>query len=184
MITVMNERLAQFMKLEGLTAVKFAEIMEVQPSSISHLLSGRNKPNFDFISRILLRFPQLNPDWIINGIGEVYKSKSAIPNDVVTDVIHKEITDVIQSSETENPKIHSKETLSELIKHSVNNGDKEVDSVFTDVNSHSDIQQDFYPSVESEHPASSEILAQVSGKKVIERIVLFFSDGTFTDYQK
>ncbi len=68
----MNKRLEQFMRSEGLTSAKFAEILSVQPSSISHLLSGRNNPNFDFISKLLMMFPNLNPHWIINGIGEMY----------------------------------------------------------------------------------------------------------------
>ena len=90
----MKERLAQFLRSEGLTAVKFAEIMEVQPSSISHLLSGRNKPNFEFISRILLRFPNLNPDWIINGIGPVYKSNQIENPSGITSVNNPEVTKV------------------------------------------------------------------------------------------
>lgn len=74
-MTEMNERLAQFMRSEQLTAAKLAEIVQVQPSSISHLLSGRNKPNFEFVSRMLRMFPELNPDWIINGIGSMYRRK-------------------------------------------------------------------------------------------------------------
>lgn len=70
----MKDRLAEFLKKQELTAVKFAEIMEVQPSSISHLLAGRNKPNFEFIARMILRFPELNPDWILNGQGTMYRS--------------------------------------------------------------------------------------------------------------
>ena len=72
----MKDRLAEFLKSENLTAVKFAEIMEIQPSSVSHIISGRNKPGFDFISKLLMRFPDLNPDWLINGEGESYRSKS------------------------------------------------------------------------------------------------------------
>lgn len=70
----MNKRLEQFMRSEELTSAKLAEILSVQPSSISHLLAGRNKPNFDFISNLLLMFPNLNPRWIINGEGGMYLS--------------------------------------------------------------------------------------------------------------
>lgn len=75
-VTKMNKRLELFMRSENLTAVKLAEILQVQPSSISHLLSGRNKPNFDFVSRIMLMFPKLNPDWFVNNIGEMYRGAS------------------------------------------------------------------------------------------------------------
>lgn len=69
----MKERLDKFIKNEGLTPARFAEIMAVQPSSISHILGGRNKPSFDFIEKMLLRFPRLNPDWLILGKGSIYR---------------------------------------------------------------------------------------------------------------
>lgn len=70
----MRERLEQFLKSEGLTSTRFAEMMDVQPSSISHILGGRNKPSYDFIEKILGRFPRLNPDWLILGKGEMFRS--------------------------------------------------------------------------------------------------------------
>lgn len=69
----MKDRLEKFMKSEGLTPSRFAEIMGVQPSSISHILGGRNKPSFDFIEKILLRFPKINPDWLLLGKGQMYR---------------------------------------------------------------------------------------------------------------
>lgn len=97
----MKNRLEEFMKLEGLTSVKFAEIMQIQPSSVSHILSGRNNPNFDFVSRMLQRFPDLNPDWFINGMGEVYRSKQGTVATEVTDVIATE-RDIYKSSNNKN----------------------------------------------------------------------------------
>ncbi len=70
----MRERLEKFIKTEGLTPSRFAEIMGVQPSSISHILGGRNKPSFDFIEKMLLRFPKINPDWLLLGKGTMYRS--------------------------------------------------------------------------------------------------------------
>lgn len=72
----MKERLEKFIKSEGLTPSRFAEIMAVQPSSISHIIGGRNKPSYDFIEKILLRFPKLNPDWLLLGKGTMYRSSS------------------------------------------------------------------------------------------------------------
>lgn len=72
----MNTRLEQFMRAENMNSAKLAEILQIQPSSISHLLSGRNKPSFDFISKLLSMFPELNPHWIINGKGEMYTPKT------------------------------------------------------------------------------------------------------------
>lgn len=99
----MKNRLEEFLKLEGLTSVKFAEIMQIQPSSVSHILSGRNNPNFDFVSRMLQRFEDLNPDWLINGIGEVYRSNINEDTLDVTNVnsVNKEVEYVNSNTITE-----------------------------------------------------------------------------------
>ena len=76
----MRERLAEFIKTENLTPSKLAEILNVQPSSISHLLAGRNKPGFDFIVKFLQRFPKVNPDWLLLGKGKIYRTEDYSPS--------------------------------------------------------------------------------------------------------
>ena len=73
----MKDRINQILQREQLTPSRFAEILGVQPSSISHLLSGRNKPSFDFLEKVLLRFPSLSPDWVILGNGPMYRHESS-----------------------------------------------------------------------------------------------------------
>ena len=51
----MNRRLQQFLELEQLKPAQFADIMGIQRSNVSHILSGRNKPGFDFIQKFLLK---------------------------------------------------------------------------------------------------------------------------------
>ncbi|HKM12776.1 MAG TPA: hypothetical protein PL115_01595 [Bacteroidales bacterium] len=75
----MDKRLQQFLELEDLTPSKLADILQIQRSGISHLLSGRNKPSFDFIQGILTNFPQINPEWLILGKGRPYKSQVSAP---------------------------------------------------------------------------------------------------------
>jgi len=70
---VMQDRLLKLLTGKQLTATRFAEIIGVQKSSISHILSGRNKPSFDFIEKILQKFPEINPEWLITGKGGMYR---------------------------------------------------------------------------------------------------------------
>jgi len=72
----MNKRLQQILDLEDLTPAKLAERIGVQPSGISHILSGRNKPSYDFINKLLHHFPNINAEWLITGKGKPYKSQS------------------------------------------------------------------------------------------------------------
>lgn len=69
----MKERLVQLLDLEQLSPSKFADIIGVQRSSVSHVISGRNNPSYDFIQKTLKAFPGLNADWLILGKGTMYE---------------------------------------------------------------------------------------------------------------
>ncbi|MCH7524064.1 MAG: helix-turn-helix transcriptional regulator, partial [Bacteroidetes bacterium] len=53
----------------GESASSFAEKIGVQRSSISHILSGRNKPSLDFILKVLSSYPEVELYWLLNGKG-------------------------------------------------------------------------------------------------------------------
>ena len=61
------ERFRYIMKLNAMTASQFADEIGVQRSSISHILSGRNKPSLEFIQKVINRFPKVDSTWLING---------------------------------------------------------------------------------------------------------------------
>ena len=71
----MRDRILHFLTQENISSAKFADEIGVQRSSVSHILSGRNNPSFDFIQKILRRFELLNAEWLILGRGEMFKSQ-------------------------------------------------------------------------------------------------------------
>ncbi len=68
------ERIKQLMHDNELSAAAFADTIGVQRSSISHILSERNKPSLDFILKILHAYPSVSVEWLLKGI----KSKNAV----------------------------------------------------------------------------------------------------------
>lgn len=68
--TEFNTRLKKILDYYGLSASAFAEVITVQRSSISHILSGRNKPSLDFISKVLNAFPEIDLLWLLSGVGD------------------------------------------------------------------------------------------------------------------
>ncbi|MDX1652053.1 MAG: helix-turn-helix transcriptional regulator [Brumimicrobium sp.] len=62
-----QDRLQMIMKMNNLTSSAFADKVGVQRSSVSHVISGRNKPSLDFIEKILTAFPRVNADWLVTG---------------------------------------------------------------------------------------------------------------------
>jgi transcriptional regulator with XRE-family HTH domain len=62
-------RIKKLMDYHQLSATLFADKIGVQRSSISHILSGRNKPSLDFILKITSEFKDVDIYWLLNGTG-------------------------------------------------------------------------------------------------------------------
>lgn len=86
-----KDRLAHILRAKNLTASQFAELMEIQPSNVSHLLNGRNKPSLDFLKKLKEIFPEYSFDWIILGKKPITINE---PNPVSSDAQQIKFEDV------------------------------------------------------------------------------------------
>lgn len=68
----MRERIISFLETINIGSSQFAEEIGVQPSGISHILSGRNNPSLDFVLKVLKRYPDLSTEWLLFGKGAMY----------------------------------------------------------------------------------------------------------------
>ncbi len=75
----MNKRLQQFLAAENISQAQFAETLGVARASVSHILSGRNKPGFDFLESMIRHYPALNFEWLLTGRGRMYDSAKPAP---------------------------------------------------------------------------------------------------------
>ena len=75
----MNIRLQQFLAAENITQAQLADSLNVARAGVSHILAGRNKPSYDFLSALMLHFPRLNVEWLMFGKGKMYKDTSEPP---------------------------------------------------------------------------------------------------------
>jgi len=62
-----------------MTSSQFADEIGIQRSSMSHVLTGRNKPSLEFVQRILKRFPEVDTNWLLFGTGAMIKLQTS-PN--------------------------------------------------------------------------------------------------------
>lgn len=69
----MKDRIKQIMENENLTPAKFADRLQINRAVISHILNGRNNPSLDVVMKILNDMNYINPEWLINGVGLMYK---------------------------------------------------------------------------------------------------------------
>ncbi|WMW78728.1 helix-turn-helix transcriptional regulator [Flavobacterium sp. 20NA77.7] len=142
------KRLEHVLEYYGLTASSFADKINVQRSSISHLLSGRNKPSLDFILKVLEQFPEIDLLWFLNGVG-------VFPN-----------TSKSQSSNSTEIKAENKnipEQINLFDENRIEEENRVVENKF-------------------QKKSNTPILEQVSPTSEIEKIIVFYKDGTFKSY--
>ena len=65
----MYERLKIWMEYEDLKPSALADNIGVNRATISHILSGRNKPSIDFLEKLLSTYSKVNANWLISGVG-------------------------------------------------------------------------------------------------------------------
>lgn len=146
----MREKLLKLMKSEKLSSSRLAEILEIQPSSISHILSGRNKPSFDFLVKILRRFPTLNPDWLLLDAEQMYRS-----NEDFDQRINKQNDD---HSPQPRPSVKKSDSQKEVAATSIVNGKNSTNSPTNNLSALASIAQD---------------------NRTIERVIVLYTDKTF-----
>lgn len=172
METNLNDRISKIIEYSQLSSSEFADEIEVQRSSISHITSGRNKPSLDFLLKVKNRFPELEWEWLIQGEGEMLKSEE---KNIETD---------------EKPKPTSLPDLFSLID----------DDQFGITESEDRISKQAVPDFPIPEPSKSQTILSDSQpleneekigntqptenqKNKIKRVVLFFENGKFESYE-
>lgn len=151
----MKDRLQRFLELEQLSPAKLADILGIQRSGLSHILSGRNKPGFDLIQKMLIKFPALNADWLITGRGKIYKEANLL---------------------IENKSSPTLFGNTEILKESENNEAISSSAGFKENREEND------KSEPPENEIKSELKGVDRKKAILRKVILIYSDNTFTEY--
>ena len=85
-------RIHELITFYQLSSASFADQIGVQRSSISHILSGRNKPSLDFGLKTLKAFPTLSSDWLLHGQGDIENNATPTPSTSVPEISKKTST--------------------------------------------------------------------------------------------
>lgn len=126
------KRLEKILAFYGLSATGFADAIDFNRSTISHLASGRNKPSLEFVMKVSQKFPEVDLDWLVFGKGSFPPSEK-----------------------------------------------NEMDA-FKNEDRNAKRQTDLFS---AENKISRNIPTADNISKPIEKIVVFYSDGTFKSYQ-
>jgi transcriptional regulator with XRE-family HTH domain len=140
----LNDKIKQILIDKNISPSYFADEIGVQRSSVSHILSGRNKPSLDIVQKIMRRFPEFGMDWILD--------------------------------EEEIPTPRREKAPIAIVK----------EDLFEMEDENTAVAEPLKTSVEPTSPVSAMMnqnKREVSGDKRIERILIFYSDGTFQEFK-
>lgn len=175
----LNERISKVIEYSKLSSSEFADEIDVQRSSISHITSGRNKPSLEFIIKIKSRFPEILWDWLVTGEGEMLKS----------DLPETEHIPESENSE-EKPKPTSLPDLFTMINDDEDFGSAEEKSEEIPIVRESVIPyqskveekiSDSQPLEKTKEQIINQVIENQTNK--IKRIVLFYENGKFESFE-
>lgn len=137
-----SKRLQYIIDFYDLSASSFADKVGVQRSSISHILSGRNKPSLDFILKTIDAFPEVSLYWLLLNKG------SFPPSETIT---------IDKKEENEPGDLFSETETTDLIKETEESNDSKSED-------------------------SGSIRNRSNRIDAIDRVIIFFKDGSFKEY--
>jgi transcriptional regulator with XRE-family HTH domain len=147
-----NKKIEQIIIDKGISPSKFADDLDIQRSSVSHILSGRNKPSLDMIQKILRVYPDIDRDWLL------------FDNDVPQQNIPQ-----TNRQQPINQRVTSQNLFEQKPRESNKNFQAEQMPVQPPVN------------VITKRKIERPTIPSSNTNKQIERIMIFYTDGTFEE---
>lgn len=165
----MIERIKNLITVKNLSASGLAAEIGVQRSSVSHILSGRNKASLDFVLKLKESFTDLNLDWLLYGKGEMFVRDTKIGLKPKPDSVAETNVESKSDSMPEFSFENSKKQTDDLF-----SADKKIDNTLK--NEHQNV-------IEEPNVARSEDIAYYGPKsKKLIKVVLFYDDKSFEEF--
>ncbi len=158
----MIKRIKSLISVKNLSSSQFADLLGVQRSNISHILSGRNKPSLDFILKITEHFPSVSIEWLLKGKGEMFnledKKLESTPSQLNIPVEDSVLEEEISENEID---LLENNKGTEIVENSLEN----------------------FPNKDNVKEVQPDKLASIAVKeKGIEQIMVLYRNGSFRVY--
>lgn len=202
----MVERIKQLIDTLQVSHTQFAETIGINRSNLTHLFSGRNQPSLDLMKKILVAYPQVKTEWLIMGVGEMFTQdsrgsisettqtvassvvKSPTPREPITlDLFatqEESSVPVSEFSQTQEPISETEISASEMqVVEQPTEITEQISTATTRKNgAKRSVDNGGESNIRTRREYSPRISHSQSDKK-LEKVILFFSDGTFEVYQ-
>ena len=194
----MNRRFQTILDLENLSPAQLADRLGVQRSGISHILSGRNRPSFELLQRVVQSFPEISAEWLITGNGKPLKeqnqaaasgaassatsgaanSRSSGTTPSTTPSISPSTTSGSNNSSTSGTISGATPPFEGLFNSSESATEPQIPAQTSDIEGIEDEISDFQPlqsSIFDANPANDR------EKRALKRVILIYNDNTFEE---
>lgn len=173
---MIQERVLLIMNSYGMNPTEFADEIGVQRSSISHILSGRNNPSLDLITKILVRFPEVDSNWLVLGKGSlVMKTETKLGKDEKnesSETLDQEILNSPKDLFTDNQISISLEKEKEKV--------EELKQKIEDLEKKTPIIEETLIN----NDADEKLIDNFVSNKSIRKIIVYYSDMTYEELIK
>ena len=186
----MNRRFQTILDLENLSPAQLADRLGVQRSGISHILSGRNKPSFELLQRVVQSFPEISAEWLITGNGKPLKEQNQAAasgaasgaansrSSGTTPSITPSTTSGSNNSSTSGTISGATPPFEGLFNSSESATEPQIPAQTSDIEGIEDEISDFQPlqsSIFDANPANDR------EKRALKRVILIYNDNTFEE---
>lgn len=190
----MNRRFQTILDLENLSPAQLADRLGVQRSGISHILSGRNKPSFELLQRVVQSFPEISAEWLITGNGKPLKEQNQAAasgaassatssaansrSSSTTPSISPSTTSGSNNSSTSGTISGATPPFEGLFNSSEAATEPQIPAQTSDIEGIEDEISDFQPlqsSIFDANPANDR------EKRALKRVILIYNDNTFEE---
>jgi transcriptional regulator with XRE-family HTH domain len=157
-----KERIEKVMQLEGMNSAVFAAAINIQGSTLSHILNGRNNPSLSVLQSILNRFPNISPEWLIMGQGPIERSSKQSQAPTLFDSIDENVN---KSTSSELKKVEKNDTTFSVIQQKTN-----VEPEIPVQTPQEQVRPPFIPQIEQ-------------SPRTVRKIIVYYTDNTFQEFQ-
>lgn len=175
----MTDKILMVLKYLNISPAQFADEIGVQRSSISHLLSGRNNPSLDFIKKILIKYPEINTEWIIMNKGTMIKKEITSQPDLFSQVNTNKIELKQNPDLFDNEFISKKEEIQSI----------ENKEIITDYTSNKISEEKLFNNKAKEIEESNSIIIENNNKTIdnkeleIDKVIIFYKNSSCKVYR-
>lgn len=162
----LSDKIELLIKRKQMSSSQFADVLGIPRSSISHILSGRNKPSLDVVQKILTAFPEVSAEDLLFEDRTLIVAGTKLPTPTSQETLPlNNLFDAPNDTASESIKNNLPEST--IVRSNLRRSVKESNLTTNTVGNDSGL--------ENIHTSGRAL------QKKIDRVIIFYSDGTFTE---